>query len=282
MKSLFVALVFMSAAGSALAAPHPFTVHDLVMMDRVSDPQLAPNGSQVAFSVRETDYAANKGITSVWVLNLNVRGAEPQKLATGNSPGWSPDGKTLYFLSDKSGTDQLWRVAAAGGTPAQVSALPLAINNYRISPDGSHVLLSMDVFTDCKDIACTKARLDARAKDKATGRLYTHLFVRHWNQWMDGRRSQLFIAALGGDGKLEGNPIWLSKGLDGDVPSKPFGDNTEYGFAPDGKTIYFNTSVRFKCRIKSFGYPIGCSIRLNSWVAARPARRLIAGFSRKP
>ncbi|MGH8272122.1 MAG: prolyl oligopeptidase family serine peptidase, partial [Gammaproteobacteria bacterium] len=192
---------------------------------------------------RETDYAANKGITSVWVLNLNDRGAEPQKLAAGNSPSWSPDGKTLYFLSDKSGSDQLWRIAATGGAPAQVSALPLAINNYRISPDGSHVLLSMDVFTDCKDIACTRTRLDARAKDKATGRLYTHLFVRHWNQWMDGRRSQLFIAALGGDGKLEGNPIWLSKGIDGDIPSKPFGDNTEYGFAPDGKTVYFDARL---------------------------------------
>ncbi len=240
MKSLFAALVLMFGAGAALAATHPFNVHDLVMMDRVSDPQLSPNGSEVAFSVRETDYAANKGVISVWVLNLNDDGAKPQKLATGNSPGWSPDGKTLYFLSGKSGTEQLWRVAATGGTPEQVSALPLAINNYRLSPDGSHVLLSMDVFTDCKDIACTRARLDARAKDKATGRLYTHLFVRHWNQWMDGRRSQLFIAALDADGKLAGEPIWLTRGLDDDIPSKPGGDNTEYDFSPDGGTVYFD------------------------------------------
>src|SRR5579859_2201658 len=114
-------LLLLAAPALAAQGAHPFDAHDLVMMDRVSDPHLSPDGSRVAFAVRETDYAANKGITSVWVRSLD-KGAEPRKLAEGNSPRWSPDGKTIYFLSDKSGTSELWSVAAAGGTPLRLSS----------------------------------------------------------------------------------------------------------------------------------------------------------------
>ncbi|MDE1984762.1 MAG: S9 family peptidase, partial [Gammaproteobacteria bacterium] len=245
MKLTFAALTLLLSIFPAwvTATPHPFNAHDLVTMDRVGDPQLSADNSAAAFTVRETDFAANKGITSVWVLHLNKPDAQPQKIMVGNSPRWSPDAKTLYFLSDKSDSTQLWSVPAAGGAPQQTSHLPLDINNYKLSPDGRHVLLSMDVFTDCNDLACTKAKLDKRAADKATGRLYTHLFVRHWNVWMDGRRSQLFIATLGSDGKLAGQPVWLTRGIDGDIPSKPEGDNSEYGFSPDSRTVYFDTKI---------------------------------------
>ncbi|MGA9852754.1 MAG: S9 family peptidase [Gammaproteobacteria bacterium] len=245
MKLLFSALALLMAITPALAADarHPFDARDLVMMDRVSDPQLSPDNSEAAFTVRVTDYAANKGITSIWMLNLNRPNAQPQKLMIGNSPRFSPDGKTLYFLSDKSGSTQLWDVPATGGTPEQISALPLDINNYKLSPDGRHVLLSIDVFTDCKDLTCSKSRLDATAADKATGRIYTHLFIRHWDVWMDGRRSQLFLATLGADGKLAGEPLWLTPGIDGDIPSKPEGSDAEYAFSPDGKTVYFDTKI---------------------------------------
>jgi dipeptidyl aminopeptidase/acylaminoacyl peptidase len=247
MKSLSLCLSVFLLAGQALAADnqpaHPFNAMDLVMMSRVADPHIAPDGSRVAFSVRETDYAANKGVTSVWILDLRQPGAASRKILAGNSPRWSADGKTLYFLSANSGSGQLWKVGADGSNPQQIGDLPVDVNNYRVSPDGRHLLLSLDVFTDCNDLACTRARLDARAADKATGRLYDRLFVRHWDQWADGRRSQLFIAALGDDGKLAGDPVWLTRGIDGDVPSKPSGDDTEYTLSPDGKTVYFDVRI---------------------------------------
>ncbi|HEV7163819.1 MAG TPA: S9 family peptidase [Gammaproteobacteria bacterium] len=245
MKSLFAALALSLISLPVLAAdgPHPFDAHDLVMMDRVSDPQLSPDGSAVAFAVRETDYAANKGVTSVWVLDLKQTDAAPVKLAEGNSPRWSADGKSIYYLYSKSGSTQLWQTAAANGTPVQLSSYPLDINDFKLSPDGKHVLLSMDVFTDCTDLACSKARLDARAANKASGRLYTRLFIRHWDTWMDGRRSQLFMAAIGADGKLDASPVWLTHGMDADVPSKPEGDDSEYNFSPDGGTVYFDARI---------------------------------------
>jgi dipeptidyl aminopeptidase/acylaminoacyl peptidase len=228
----------------AADAPHPFDAKDLVMMDRVSDPRLSPDGSQLAFSVRETDYAANKAVNNIWVLDLDKRGADPRKLAEGSSARWAADGKSLYFLADKSDSSQLWNIGvAAGAAPTQVSSYPLDVDNFRLSPDGKSVLFSVAVFTDCNDLACTKKRLDDRAANKASGRVYTRLFIRHWNAWSDGRQSQLFVAALGADGKLGADPKWLSHGLDADVPSKPDGDESEYNFSPDGATVYFDARI---------------------------------------
>src|SRR5690606_25840221 len=56
------------AAGSAFAEPRGFNVNDLVNLDRVADPRLSPDGRQVAFQLRETDYAANKGLQSLWLV----------------------------------------------------------------------------------------------------------------------------------------------------------------------------------------------------------------------
>ena len=236
-------LAFVLAPLVAFAAPHPFNAHDLVMMDRVSGPHLSTDGSRVAFSVRSTDYAANKGVTSVWTLSLDKAGAKPRRATdpklNASSGRFPPDGKILYFLATKGDSTQLWSMPAAGGKAHQITHLPVDVDNYRISPDGKALLFSAQVFEDCPDLACTKERLDGQEKDKATGRIYTRLFVRHWDTWSDHRRSQLFIMPLGGSGE----PVRLTQGIDGDVPSKPFGDEGEYYFSPDGKTVYFDARI---------------------------------------
>ncbi|MGH8127039.1 MAG: prolyl oligopeptidase family serine peptidase [Gammaproteobacteria bacterium] len=228
------------------ATQQPFTAKDLVMMKRVGDPQLAPDARHAAFTLRTTELAANKGVTHIYTLDLTQKSAKPRKLVNGNSPRWSPDGKTLYFLADHKGHTALERIGANGGKPETVSELPLSINNYKLSPDGHHVLLSIDVFMDCKKapLACTRDKLDVRAENKESGRLYTQLLERHWDTWSDGRRSQLFLATLASNGKLEPNPVWLTRGLDGNIPSKPFGDASDYAFSPDGKTVYFDVKAQ--------------------------------------
>jgi dipeptidyl aminopeptidase/acylaminoacyl peptidase len=232
------------------AAPEtarPFTPKDLVMLDRVSDPQLAPDGKTLAFTLRETDFDANKGVRSIWRLSLQEPNAQPQRLTGkgGNSdtPRWSPDGRTLFFLSTRSGSSQVWRLDAGLGEARQVTDLPLDVNNFVIAPDGRRLALSVDVFTDCADLACTKKRLDEQEADKASGKLYHRLFIRHWDTWADGRRSHLFLAELDGSGVVSATPRDLTRGVDGDIPSKPFGDDSEYCFSPDGKTVYYGVRI---------------------------------------
>ena len=262
MKRLAAALLLALASSTAVAVnlpagtkqgPHPFNVQDLVMMDRVSDPQLSPDGRYAAFAVRSTDWAANKGVTAIYLLDLRGGGA-PQKLVDkGNTPRWSADGHALYYLAQADDTNQLWRVNLVGADGAmakpgsaqkqQVTHGALDLGGYSLAPDGKHVALSYEVFTDCGDLACTKQRLDEKAKDKASGTLYKKLFVRHWDTWADGRRSQLFVGTFAADGKLPAEPTWVSRGIDGDVPSKPFGGMEEVAFSPDSASVYFGARI---------------------------------------
>ncbi|MBS0556320.1 MAG: S9 family peptidase [Proteobacteria bacterium] len=255
MKTVFV-LSALAIAASASAASHPFNAKDLAMMQRVSDPQLSADGAHAAFSVRRTDWEANKGVSSVWLLDLARKGAQSQRVTDealgANSPQFSPDGKTLYFLATAKDSTQLWSLPVAGGAPAQVTHLPLDVDNFRISPDGTTVLFSAQMYEDCKDLQCTRDKLDARARDKATGEVYTRLFVRHWDTWSDHRRGQLFIMPLNGASK----PVLLTQGIDGDVPSKPFGDNSEYVFSPDGKTVYFDVRIAGKTEAWSTNFDV--------------------------
>jgi dipeptidyl aminopeptidase/acylaminoacyl peptidase len=119
----------------------------------------------------------------------------------------------------------------------------LDLGSYKLSPDGRSVLLSYEVYTDCADLACTKERIDGRERNKATGTVYDKLFVRHWDTWANGRRNQLFVGRFDAAGMLPAEPTLLSRGIDGDVPSKPFGDESEFAFSPDGGTVYFDARI---------------------------------------
>jgi dipeptidyl aminopeptidase/acylaminoacyl peptidase len=265
MKPLIAALLLALAAAPAMAGDvvdttfakaeraHAFNVRDLVMMDRVSDPQLSPDGRYAAFGVRSTDYAANKGVNAIYVLDLSNQGGGPVKIVDkGGSARWSADGHSLYFVAPAKGVAQLWRLDLGGkgglnlakhAAAVQVSHAPLDLGGYKLSPDGKQVLLSYEVFTDCATLACTQQRVEARDKDKASGTLYTKLFVRHWDTWANGRRNQLFVASFDNKGQLPAEPKLLSRGIDGDVPSKPFGDEGEFAFSPDGKDVYFDVRI---------------------------------------
>ncbi|MDE3140795.1 MAG: S9 family peptidase [Pseudomonadota bacterium] len=248
MRSLALGLVLMSTSMPVIAAPdddtHPMDVRDMVAMDRVGDPRLGADPRWLLFDVRSIDIAANKGVPGVWVLDLEARDAVPQRLAEGSQPRWSADGKSIFYLAKAGERMQVFRIAPAGGEAVQVTDLPLDVDGFRVSPDGAHLAIVLGVFPDCNgDIACTRAKLNAREADKASGHVYDRLFVRHWDNWADGRRNQLFLLTLGADGKAAGTPTLLTRGIDGDVPSKPFGDDSEYVFSPDGKTLYFNARI---------------------------------------
>jgi dipeptidyl aminopeptidase/acylaminoacyl peptidase len=234
-----------TAAGAADGGA-PFTVDDLVVLKRVTDPQVSPDGRYVAFVQRETDLDANKGRTGLWLLELNATGAQPRRLtevATGDSsPRWAGDSRTLYFLSRRSGSSQVWRLVLPGGEPQRVTDYPLDVGSLKVAPRGDVLALTMEVFPDCATLACTRERLDEKAKDKASGRVYERLFVRHWDSWSNDTRSHLFSARLGAGG-VAGAPLDVSKGFDADIPSKPFGGDEDYAFSPDGRSLVFAARI---------------------------------------
>jgi dipeptidyl aminopeptidase/acylaminoacyl peptidase len=227
----------MSPAAAWGAEPHPFTVLDLVAMQRISDPQMSPDGRSVLFSLRTTDLEANKGRFDLW--SVDVDGGSPRQLTThaaSDTGGrWSADGRSVYFLSTRSGSSQVWRLPLDGGEPVQLTDLPLDVANLEVAPNGKHLAFSLEVFPDCETIACSKKRLDEREKRQATGRIYESLPIRHWDSWRDGRRNHVFVMPAGG-----GEPVDLMKGMDADSPSRPFGGAEELAFTPDGRSLVFS------------------------------------------
>jgi len=222
------------AAGSG--PTHPFTIHDMLAMNRLSDPQVSPDGKCIVFVLRRTDIEENKGRSDLWLAGAD--GTALRRLtshqASDSNPRWSPDGKSVWFVSSRSDTSQVWRIAIDGGEAEQVTEQPLDVGNLIVAPDGRRIAFTMEVFPDCKTPAETKDRLDEIEKRKTSGRIYDRIFVRHWDTWKDGRRSHLFVMPTAG-----GKAVDVMSGMDADTPSKPFGGPEEMTFTPDGGAVIF-------------------------------------------
>ena len=233
-----LAVCVLIASSLALAADppkHPFSVNDMLAMDRISDPQVAPDGKSVVFVLRKTDIEANKGRTDLW--RVGIDGSDLKQLTSGDAPEsnprWSPDGKWVYFLTTREESSQVWRVATEGGEPVQMTKQPLDVGAFVVSPDGLSLGIAMEVFPGTTPEE-TKAKLEERKKRKATGRIYDKLMVRHWDTWKDGLRSHVFAVPIWG-----GETADIMKDMNADCPSKPFGGPEEFSFAPDNEAIVF-------------------------------------------
>ena len=237
---LFLSALLCIGLETNLALPaeqtHPFSVHDMLAMSRISDPQVSPDGKWVVFVLRKTDLEANKGRADLWLVGAD--GEELRQLTThpenDSNPRWAADSRTIWFISNRSGSSQVWRISIDGGEARQITDQPLDVGNLVLSPDNNYIAFTMEVFPDCNSVADTKKRLDEIKERKAGGRIYERIFVRHWDAWKDGRRSHLFVMPTEGPEALD-----VMKGMDADTPSKPFGGPEEITFTPNGKGLVF-------------------------------------------
>ena len=91
---------------------HPFSIDDMLAMDRVSDPQVSPDGKRIVFTLRKTDLDADKGRTDLWLVGVDGEGlrqltSHPE---SDYNPRFSPDGKSVWFISSRSGSAQVWQI----------------------------------------------------------------------------------------------------------------------------------------------------------------------------
>ncbi|MDZ4111185.1 MAG: S9 family peptidase, partial [Brevundimonas sp.] len=217
----------------------------LAMMERVSDPRLSPDGRRVLYTVRATDWAGNRGVSSAWVIDPD---GAPRRLAASDggvaSARWAPDGQSIYFLSPRGGSSQVWRMDREGQAAVQVTTLPVDVAAFRLTPDGRSLVVALAVFVDCPDLACTRDRMKAQAASVSTVRTYDRLPLRPWDSWNDGRRNHLFAVPLNASGLAAGEARDLMAGVDGDTPSRPLGDDGEFVIAPDGRRVVFSTQMQ--------------------------------------
>src|SRR5579871_2569811 len=196
---------------------------------RISEPVLPPNGTLVAFTAQTVDYDKNTKPKQIYVVPLD--GGVPSSIArdgTDNErPRWSPDARLVYFVSNRSGSSQIWSMEPDGGRAHQITKISTEAGGIVVAPDGKKIIFLSSVYPECgSDDNCNKDAIDAEAKSKVKARIYTSLLYRHWTEWQTRRRQHLMVINTDGTGLKD-----LTPGTR-DVPPFSLGGPDDYGFLP--------------------------------------------------
>ena len=136
-SSVFLAAALMLPAVATAQSKRAITVDDLLSLHRVSDPQIAPDGSRVVYTVATPDRQANRVGRSIWIVPT-AGGTSRQLTFTGRDGGarWSPDGSRLAFLSSRDGAQQIYLLNLTGGEPTKLTSLDGGADQIVWAPDG--------------------------------------------------------------------------------------------------------------------------------------------------
>jgi dipeptidyl aminopeptidase/acylaminoacyl peptidase len=119
------------------------TPHDLTRVRFVSDPQISPDGTTVAFVVTTLSEERDEYLSAIWLVD--VAGGEPRRFTAGprrdTTPRWSPDGARLAFVSEREAKKkgQLYVMPARGGEPTRLTDLRHGVSAPQWSPDGARL-----------------------------------------------------------------------------------------------------------------------------------------------
>lgn len=218
------------------AAKHALTFDDLIKLHRISGATVTKDGKWVAYTVSTPDLEANRNVSNIWIISTS--GGEPTQVTQGgrdSSPAWSPDGKTLAFLSARDGNSQVYLLSLAGGEAQKLTKLSTGADLFHWSPDGKTIAFTSSVYPDCSDDACNAKRDEEKEKSKVKARLYDHLLYRHWDHWSEGKRSHLFVIPADGSAAARD----LTPGTNDDVPPEERSGPDDFNFSPDSKEICY-------------------------------------------
>lgn len=245
MGSLFLATGASSTAAE-LAAKRRMEIEDLFRFLRVADPQISPDGKQVVWQVTTVNPEANGSATGLWIAPAD--GSAPPRALTvtegktsDSHPRWSPDGSTILFQSNRTGSSQLHVVPAAGGAPVRLTNIATGAEAAAWSPDGSRIVFVSAVHPEYSTLPFAESdRLNAErekaiAEDPVKARVFTRLFYRHWDEYVGDKRRHLFVIDATGGGCRDITP----GDRDAAPTSKTFSVAEDHTFTPDSRHVVF-------------------------------------------
>jgi dipeptidyl aminopeptidase/acylaminoacyl peptidase len=216
-----------SLASPSTTAATPFTFDDYYLLETLSEPAFAPSGERVVYAVSRGDRKSDLSTSDIW--SVSWTGGKPAQLTRTPKdnewqPRFSPDGRTLFFLSDagKDDVTQLWRMPARGGAARGVTRIAGGISDYDLAPDGRHAVVVAEVGLNVGNESDTPPPIETER----------FLFKRDGDGYLDDRTQQLFIIDLS-TGKARKfttgerdhwHPVWSPDGLSIAYTAKDRGD----------------------------------------------------------
>ncbi|MSR32869.1 MAG: S9 family peptidase [Gemmataceae bacterium] len=239
----------MTLTGAATAA-RPLQVEDLFRFLRLNDAQISPDGKWIAYSVTRVDFEGNKSSSNLWVTASDGKSPPRRLTATEKKdrhPRWSPDGKRILFESTRSGESQLWIIDINGGEARQITSLATEASSAIWSPDGKQIAFLSAVFPEFSTLPfkesnqANKKKLDEVKNNPVKAKVFTRLFYRHWDSYVEDKRQHLLVMPF--DPSSEGmvDPRDATPGdRDAYPTSTTFSSGDDFTFTPDSKHLVFS------------------------------------------
>ena len=233
--ALVVALTVLTALAGEPADKRPFTIEDLYRVSYPSQIDLSPDGRSLVYRLVWRDLRAGKSHADIYRIPL--AGGEPRRLTTTDEvsesfPVWSPDGKTIAFVADRGGGEQIWLLPADGGEARVLTDLSTGVADLRWSPDGRSLVFTSTVDPRCgADDACHRRKDALREAIPLEVHIADDLLFRHWDHWSDGRVTHLLAVDVASGKVRDLTP--------GKKEAPTFFGGPAFDLSPDGTMLAF-------------------------------------------